>query len=140
MLTYEQNVEAILECFFPGHKDELIEDACKKICTLKCSEKQELKIGHCKDCKYFEYNNAVKINEMPLIGAHEICNKWGGGCKTNEDGYCFLFEPRENDDDTDWYDIPADEMTVGQLRRAVKDLRKESAKMRKELWEKKYDT
>lgn len=41
MLTYEENVKAVLECIFAGYKEELIEDACEKICALKCSEKQE---------------------------------------------------------------------------------------------------
>lgn len=53
------------------------------------------KIGHCKDCKYFEYNSFAKVDGIPLIVAHEICSKWGNGCKTKEDGYCFLFEPIE---------------------------------------------
>lgn len=44
MLTYEQNVKAILECTFAGFKDELIENACKMICTLNDSEKP--KTGH----------------------------------------------------------------------------------------------
>jgi hypothetical protein len=34
MLTYKQNVKAILECIFAGYKDELIENACKRICAL----------------------------------------------------------------------------------------------------------
>lgn len=53
--------------------------------------------GHCKDCKYFEYDSAVKVDGAPLIVAHEICSKWGNGCKTREDGYCFLFEPQESE-------------------------------------------
>ena len=40
MLTYEENVKAILECCFPGYKEELINDACKSICALKCTKKQ----------------------------------------------------------------------------------------------------
>lgn len=48
--------------------------------------------GHCKDCKYFEYDSVANVDGVPLIVAHEICNKWGDGCKTREDGYCFLFE------------------------------------------------
>ena len=52
-------------------------------------------VGHCKECKYFEYDSVAKINEIPLIVAHEICKKWGDGCQSKEDGYCFLFEPRE---------------------------------------------
>lgn len=52
-------------------------------------------IGHCKDCKYFEYDSFVKIDGLSLICAHEICKKWGDRCKTSEDGYCFLFESKE---------------------------------------------
>ena len=56
------------------------------------------KIGHCKDCKYFGYDSVAKVNGIPLIVAHEICSRWGDGCKTKEDGYCFLFEPQESED------------------------------------------
>ena len=52
-------------------------------------------IGHCKDCKYFEHDSVAKVDEIPLIVAHEICKRWGDGCKTKEDGYCFLYEPQE---------------------------------------------
>lgn len=55
--------------------------------------------GHCKDCKYFEYDSVAKVDGMPLIVAHEICTKWGDGCKSKEDGYCFLFEPRKKGED-----------------------------------------
>lgn len=56
----------------------------------------------CKDCKYFEYDDRVMLNETPLIVAHEICERWGNGCNTSEDGYCFLFEVREvTDADSD---------------------------------------
>ena len=55
------------------------------------------KTGHCKDCKYFEYDSVAKVNGIPLIVAHEICSRWGDGCKTKEDGYCFLFEPQESE-------------------------------------------
>lgn len=60
--------------------------------------KQEPKIGHCKDCKYFEYDSVAKVDGVPLIVAHEICSKWGDGCKTKEDGYCFMFEPQESEE------------------------------------------
>lgn len=55
------------------------------------------KMGRCKDCKYFEYDSVAKVDGIPLIVAHEICSKWGGGCKTKEDGYCFLYEPQESE-------------------------------------------
>ena len=50
----------------------------------------------CKDCKYFEYDKVAKVDGIPLIVAHEICNKWGDGCKTRENGFCFLAEPIED--------------------------------------------
>ena len=58
---------------------------------------QESKIGYCKDCKYFEYDSVAKVDGIPLIVAHEICSRWGDGCKTKEDGYCFLFETQESE-------------------------------------------
>ena len=47
-----------------------------------------VEVVRCKDCKYFELNHW----DGPIITAHEICNKWADGCKTNKDGYCFLGE------------------------------------------------
>lgn len=61
---------------------------------------QEPKTGHCRDCKYFEYDSVAKVDGAPLIVAHEICSKWGNGCKTKEDGYCFLFEPQKSEGQT----------------------------------------
>lgn len=52
-------------------------------------------MGQCRDCKYFEYDSVAKVDGIPLIVAHEICSKWSDGCKTSENGYCFLFEPLE---------------------------------------------
>ena len=51
--------------------------------------------GKCKTCKFFEYDSVAKVDGIPLIVAHEICKKWGEGCKTSEDGYCFMYEPKE---------------------------------------------
>lgn len=56
---------------------------------------KELIKGHCKCCKHFEYDVVAMVDGIPLIVGHEMCNKWGNGCKTKEDGYCFLFEPIE---------------------------------------------
>lgn len=62
---------------------------------------QEPKTGHCRECKYFEYDSVAKVNGIPLIVAHEICSRWGDGCKTTEDGYCFLYEPKMSEIPTD---------------------------------------
>ena len=51
-------------------------------------------IIHCKDCKFFEYDHLYVINDIPVFG-HELCNRWGEGCKTSENGWCFLAERKE---------------------------------------------
>ncbi len=62
---------------------------------------QEPTIGHCKECKYFVYDQMLRVEALrvPVIVAHEVCTRWGAGegCQTIEDGYCFLFEPRESE-------------------------------------------
>ena len=52
-----------------------------------------VEVVRCRDCKYFELNHWDGI----IITAHEICNKWADGCKTNKDGYCFLGERKTDD-------------------------------------------
>ena len=61
-------------------------------------------IIRCKDCKHYERDHfdavyypteSGEAQKVPLITAHEICTKWGDGCKTAEDGYCFLGERKE---------------------------------------------
>ena len=63
--------------------------------AYECGKASERQTGKCKECKYFEYDSVAKVDGIPLIVAHEICNKWGNGCKTSEDGYCYLYEPQE---------------------------------------------
>lgn len=66
---------------------------------LRKMNAQISKTGHCKDCKYFEYDSVAKVDGMPLIVAHEVCTKWGEGCKTEEDGFCFMFEKMQESED-----------------------------------------
>ena len=49
----------------------------------------------CKDCKHFLENYWAVVDGVPLIVAHEICDFWGGGSKTAEDGWCFMAERKE---------------------------------------------
>lgn len=72
-----------------------IADALGKSLDELCGRKH----GLCKDCKYFEYDSVGDVDGVPLIVAHEICKKWGDGCKSNENGYCFLFEPKTESED-----------------------------------------
>ena len=50
------------------------------------------KVGHCKDCKYFEYDHFENMGGIPLITVHKVCKRHGLICKTDEDGYCHLWE------------------------------------------------
>ena len=71
-----------------GDKLLFADNALKNIQSVDAVE-----VVRCKDCKYFELNHWDGI----IITAHEICNKWADGCKTNKDGYCFLGERKTND-------------------------------------------
>lgn len=63
--------------------------------ALKAVE-QGTPLPKCKDCKHFEKDAFATIDGIPLIIGHEVCTKWGAGCKTKEDGYCFMFEAKED--------------------------------------------
>lgn len=52
-----------------------------------------VEVVRCKDCKHFEYDHPYIIQGVPVLG-HEVCNAWGDGCKTDENGYCFMAERR----------------------------------------------
>ena len=54
-------------------------------------------VVRCKECKFYETDHLETINRIPLIVAHEICTKWGLGCKTAADGFCFLAERRDDE-------------------------------------------
>ena len=58
-----------------------------------------VEVVRCKDCKYFEFDSWAKVNEIPIIVAHEICKFWGSGCgcKTDSDGYCSFGERKEDE-------------------------------------------
>ena len=51
-----------------------------------------VKVVRCKDCKFFELDHFENYGGMAVIVAHEICSKWGNGCKTDRNGYCFMGE------------------------------------------------
>lgn len=49
----------------------------------------------CKDCRHYETDHFENFNGIPLIVSHEICMRWGDGCMTSQDGYCFMAERKE---------------------------------------------
>lgn len=50
----------------------------------------------CRDCKHFLEDYWEVVNGVPLIAAHEICDFWGDGCKTKEEGWCCVAERRQD--------------------------------------------
>lgn len=58
----------------------------------------EQNIIRCKDCKYFHYDKPYVVYDIPVLG-HEVCDKWGDGCKTSENGFCFMAERRGASDE-----------------------------------------
>ena len=58
----------------------------------------------CRDCRFFQLDVWGNAGGFPLIVAHEMCSRWGGGCKTSPDGFCFMAEARDEgheDNETD---------------------------------------
>ena len=53
-------------------------------------------IIRCKDCGLFHYDTPYVIQGVPVLG-HEMCDFWGDGCKTSENGYCSFAERREDE-------------------------------------------
>ena len=51
-----------------------------------------VQIVRCEDCKYFHYSKPHGILIMNLV-----CDKWGKGCRTVPDGYCFMGERKDSD-------------------------------------------
>lgn len=77
-----------------GYYSQIIEDGIEK---KMYNPPQEPDTGHCKDCKYFHCYH--EIERVPHIIAHNVCYRWGNKCFTKEDGYCYLFEPKEESED-----------------------------------------
>ena len=55
-------------------------------------------IIYCKDCKHFHYDMPYIIQDIPVLG-HEVCDFWGDGCKTSENGFCSYAERRTDEAD-----------------------------------------
>lgn len=59
------------------------------------AKKQQVKIIRCRNCAHFETDHMELVDGIPMILAHNICTRWGDGCATSPDGFCFLAEGKE---------------------------------------------
>lgn len=57
-----------------------------------------VEVVRCKDCIHFELDKPYIIQGVPVLG-HEVCNAWGDGCKTDQNGFCFMGERRTDEID-----------------------------------------
>lgn len=65
---------------------------------LGCTTKEEVgELIRCKNCEFYEDDHWEKIDKFPVIVANHVCMKWGKGCQTDPDGYCFLAERKDGD-------------------------------------------
>lgn len=53
----------------------------------------------CQDCKYYRADQWSNMFGLPVIVAHNVCNRFG--IATKEDGFCFLAEPKSSEGLTD---------------------------------------
>lgn len=49
----------------------------------------------CQDCKYYRADQWSNMFGLPVIVAHNVCNRFGIAVK--EDGFCFLAEPKSSE-------------------------------------------
>lgn len=59
-------------------------------CPICRQEIEKVEVVRCKDCHFFERNHFDSLDGVPIITAHNICTRWGNGCMTYENGYCFM--------------------------------------------------
>lgn len=96
ILENEQDMRVILK----NAEDETVVTHCdvKENAELiaqimDCDVDGEAFLTRCRDCKYFHLDMPYVIQGIPVLG-HKVCDAWGDGCKTDQDGYCFMAERR----------------------------------------------
>ena len=77
-----------LSCENPTEIYVFYDDAVKAIKKLPAAQPG---IVRCKECKHFHYDMPYVMQGIPILG-HEVCDFWGDGCKTNENGFCHMAE------------------------------------------------
>lgn len=140
-MTREQNIRAILECNFAGFKDELIDKAVESIVDLSDID-EAYRAGYTGGAEdaWQTAQSILSLSENDSLqwfgasgkavfssfDAEDAMNRWN-------DYVAHLFNSEDDDEDVVWHDIPTEEMNEKQLRKAVRELREYSSKLRYEL-------
>lgn len=64
--------------------------------VIKALPPAQPEIIRCKDCEHFHYDMPYVIQGIPVLG-NEVCDFWGDGCKTSENGFCSYAERRTDE-------------------------------------------
>lgn len=88
-LTKQKDIDAVVE---------YLAERIKRLKDLPAADVAE--VVRCRDCKHFELDKPYVIQGVPILG-HEVCNVWGDGCKTDQNGFCFMAERRTDEDNSD---------------------------------------
>ena len=67
---------------------KMFEDKIESVPTIDA-----VPVVRCKDCKWFAYSRPY--SETPVLMMNLVCFKWGRGCRTDPDGFCFMGERKE---------------------------------------------
>lgn len=69
----------------------------------------EIEIVRCRECRFYEQDVIRVVQGIPIIVAHHLCKKWGQGCMTEPDGYCFMGRKMETADvvSKEWKEVIA---------------------------------
>lgn len=92
-------IKAVLKgnCLMQGNCEY---ELWKKEVDKKVDAMPSIDIVRCKECKHFHYDMPYVIQGIPILG-HEVCDFWGDGCKTNENGFCSYAEQKERETSDD---------------------------------------
>ena len=73
----------------------IVNELVKRIEELKADF---VKVVRCKDCRHYTEDVWKEFGGTPIIVAHQICDFWADGCKTDPNGYCSYGERAEQTD------------------------------------------
>ena len=97
LIDRQAAIDALAEMHCKSDEDGYVwiirSDAWKRIDALPSAQPE---IVRCKDCKHFHYDMPYVIQGVPVLG-HEVCDFWGDGCKTAENGFCSYAERRDDE-------------------------------------------
>ena len=69
-MTYKENIRAILECYFTGSKEEIINSACNHICNQEMIDLNEIYDEICNLKQKNSYTFVNIDNILSIIARH----------------------------------------------------------------------